>query len=196
MKTAPRVIALIVFAASLQGCAVALTAAGVAGGAGIQETLRGIKYKTFGSPVDHVRLATLNSLHNLAMKVKTDHKTKTGWQIDAAALDREIDITLEAITPRSTRMRVAVNDGDLFFLKDAATGNEIIDQTKHALAENHPPKDVLSAMNRPVPPAQTVPAAWIAHPPRPPHPPHRPPSADTKESKSSSFFGWLADKIQ
>ena len=114
MKAAPLVIALIASAAVLQGCTVALTAAGVAGGTGVQETLNGIKHKTFDSPVEQVRLATLKSLQRLAMKVDADHKTDTGWQIDASALDRDINITLEAITVRSTRMRVSVNDGDFF----------------------------------------------------------------------------------
>lgn len=129
-----RVVAVIALAISVQGCtAVALTAGGIAGSAGVEQTLNGIKYKTFGSPLANVRLATLKALHHLAMKVKDDHKTKTGWQINATALNRDIDITLVAITSRSTRMRVVVNDGDIFF-KDAATGNEIIIQTADALA--------------------------------------------------------------
>lgn len=120
--------------AALQGCAaVAVTAGGIAGSAGLEHTLNGISFKTFAAPVANVRLATLRSLHKLDMKVKDDHKTTEGWQIDASALNRDIDITLEAITDRSTRMRVVVNDGDIFF-KDAATGNEIIIETASALA--------------------------------------------------------------
>lgn len=134
MKSGPHVIALIALAISVQGCAaVALTAGGIAGGAGVEQTLNGIKYKTFGLPLANIRLATLKALHHLAMKVKDDHKTKTGWQIDATALDRKIDITLEAITAHSTSMRVVVNNGSIFF-KDAATGNEIIIQTANVLA--------------------------------------------------------------
>ena len=82
------------------------------------------------------------------MKVDADQKTETGWQIDASALDRDINITLEAITVRSTRMRVSVNDGDFFFMKDAATGNEIINQTTRVLADKRRPGRAADADRR------------------------------------------------
>jgi Protein of unknown function (DUF3568) len=136
MKRIICVAGLVAGLATIQGCAaVALTAGGIAGGAGVEHTLNGIGYKTFAAPLANVRLATLKSLHKLDIKVSHDHKTDDGWQIDASALDREIDITLEAVTHRSTRMRVVVNKGDFFF-KDAATGNEIIIETASALAKD------------------------------------------------------------
>lgn len=134
MKNAIRAVALITCLAGLQGCAaVALTAGGIAGGTGVEHTLNGISYKTFASPVPNVRLAALKSLDKLGIKVKADHKAKDGWQIDASAHDRDVDISFEALSERSTRMRVVVNEGAIFF-KDAATGTEIIIETANALA--------------------------------------------------------------
>jgi hypothetical protein len=130
-----RAAALFVCLAVLGGCAaVALTAGGIAGGAGVEHTLNGIAYKTFAAPIDNVRLATLKTLKRMDMGVRNDAKTETGWQITAAAIEREINIELEAVTQRATRMRVVVSKGDLFF-KDAATGTEIIVQTAEALAQ-------------------------------------------------------------
>ena len=50
------VVAVLLGSLVLQGCAVAaLTAAGVAGGAGIKHTINGISYKTFNHSVAKVR---------------------------------------------------------------------------------------------------------------------------------------------
>lgn len=118
---------------SLQGCAaVALTAAGVAGGAGVDHTLSGITYKTFSAPINDVRLATLKTLDRMDIKIAEDKKDESGWAINATAADRSIDIELEKLTERTTRMRVVANKGDLFF-KDAATSTEIIIQTARTL---------------------------------------------------------------
>lgn len=126
---------LFVALAGLSGCAaVALTAGGIAGGAGVDHTLSGIAYKTFAAPVENVRLATLQTLKQMDMSVKNDHKSENGWEISAAANDRDIGIELEALSQRTTRMRVVVNKGEIFF-KDAATGTEIIVQTADKLTQ-------------------------------------------------------------
>ncbi|MFO1189104.1 MAG: DUF3568 family protein [Alphaproteobacteria bacterium] len=121
--------------AGLSGCAaVALTAGGIAGGAGVDHTLSGIAYKTFAAPIENVRLATLQTLKQMDMSVKDDRKVEAGWEITASANDRDINVELEALTPRTTRMRVVVNKGEIFF-KDAATGTEIIVQTADKLVQ-------------------------------------------------------------
>lgn len=132
-----RVVALLGVVSGLGGCAsLALTAGGIAGGAGIDHTLSGIAYKTFAEPLPTVRLATLKTLNRMAMDVTKDEQPveRTEWAITAAAADRIIDIELEPVTQRTTRMRVVVHKGDIFF-KDAATGTEIIVQTAETLAE-------------------------------------------------------------
>ncbi len=127
--------ALLLVSFALQGCAaVALTAAGVAGGAGVNHTLSGIAYKTFNNSLAELRLGTLRTLEDMDMTVIEDAETEDGWEIKATAIKREIDIELERLTKRATRMRVVANEGEIFF-KDAATATEIIIMT----AENVTP---------------------------------------------------------
>ena len=128
-----RVVALISSLLALGGCAsVALTAGGLAGGIGLDHAIRGVNYKTFATPLAELRLATLRSLNRMAMDVTEDHREDGGWAIVARASKREIDIELESITRLATRMRVVVSTG-AFFLRDGATGAEIIARTVEML---------------------------------------------------------------
>ena len=116
----------------LSGCAAAaLTAGGIAGSAGVNHTLNGIVYKTCTSPIKSLRVATLKTLNRMEMKVKGDKKAKYGWHVQATAIDREIDIELQRLTPNTTRMRVTTNQGSIF--KDSATSTEIILQIADTL---------------------------------------------------------------
>ena len=123
----------------LQGCAVsglglmlAATGTGLAAGAGVDHTLSGITYKTFSVPRNQLRFATLQTLHRMDMKVTKDKRAKELHEIEAKALNRTIEIELEPLTRRTTRMRVVANQGYIFF-KDAATATEIIVQTAQTL---------------------------------------------------------------
>lgn len=117
----------------LPGCAgIALTAGSMAAGQGLDHTLSGISYKTFAAPIEEMRVATFKTLDRLGMDVTAQVKTEFGWGITAVAYKRTIDIELEALTRRATRMRVVANKGDIFF-KDAATATEIIIQTVETL---------------------------------------------------------------
>jgi len=123
----------------LQGCATAGLAvlgagAGVGMGTGVEHELSGVGYKTFATPVDSVHHATRATLARLAMPITADTRTKDGWTLTASAADRTIDIDLERLTPRTTRMRVVANKGALFF-KDSATSTEIILQTAQTLQD-------------------------------------------------------------
>lgn len=127
-----RLVPIILSALILQGCAaIALTAGGLAAGQGIDHTLTGITYKTFSTPMNRLRLATLKTLHRLDMKVTDDSKTEDGRRILASAASREIEIEFEILTRRATRMRVIVSKGAI--LKDSATATEIIIQTAETL---------------------------------------------------------------
>ncbi len=128
-----RVVALITTLFTLGGCAgIALTAGTLAGGAGLDHAIRGVNYKTFAAPLAELRLATLKSLNRMAMDVTEDRREEDGWAIRARATKREIDIELEAITALATRIRVVVTNG-AFFLRDGATGAEIIARTVETL---------------------------------------------------------------
>jgi hypothetical protein len=146
----PRLLMPLAAAILLQGCAAAGLAvvgagAGVGMGTGVEHELSGIGYKVFTTPVDVVHHATRATLVRLAMPITADTRTKDGWSLTATAADRTIDIELERLTPRTTRMRVVANKGDLFF-KDSATSTEIILQTAQTLQDD--PTGTRSARKR------------------------------------------------
>jgi len=128
-----RFAAIFLLAIVLQGCAAAAltvigTGLGVGAGAGVEHTMNGIVYKTFDASLNEVRFATLKMFDHLGMPVTADQKTDEGWTLTATASDRTIDVELEHVTDKVTRMRVVANKGDIFF-KDASTATEIINQT-------------------------------------------------------------------
>ena len=121
----------------LQGCAsgVGLTMFGIGAGSatdvGVEHTLNGIVYKTFAASVDQVHAASRGALAGMAIKVTGDKRNAGGRTLLAKAADRDIEIRLERLTPRTTRMRVIVSEDVL--LKDSATATEIILQTADQL---------------------------------------------------------------
>ena len=128
------------FAAFLQGCAAAALSvvgagAGVGMGTGVEHELNGIAYKTFATPIDAVHHATRATLARLAMPITADARTQEGWKLSASAAERTIDIELERLTPRTTRLRVVADKGGLFG-KDSATSTEIILQTAQTLQDD------------------------------------------------------------
>ena len=109
---------------------VTLTVFGVGTATGVQHTLSGIAYKTFTSPLPKVRYAALHALQRMDIRVGSKEKTENGELIKAKASDRDIEIELEAISPKTTRMRTTARNGPF---SDAATATEIIIQTEKAL---------------------------------------------------------------
>jgi hypothetical protein len=114
---------------ALQGCAgIGLTllgvGAGTAAGAGVDHTLSGIATKTFNAPADRLHDATRRALADMAIPVREDARSDTGYHLVGTAADREIDVELERLTPRMTRMRVVASQGPFF--KDRATATELI----------------------------------------------------------------------
>lgn len=125
----------------LSGCATAGVAlfgagSGVAMGTSVEYSLNGIAYKTFSAPVENVRVATLKGLNTMGMSVTKDEKADNGWTLEVTANQRVIDIELERLTEKTTRMRVVADDGLIF--KDRATETEIIAQAADALDEQRP----------------------------------------------------------
>jgi hypothetical protein len=120
------------------GCAaVGLTmlgvGAGVAAGTGTAYTLDGIAYRTFNASLDELGRATLTTLRQMDIRVKTDEPSPAGRALTAQAGDRTIEIELEHLTRRTTRMRVTAKHG--MFWRDRATAGEIIAQTERSLDE-------------------------------------------------------------
>ncbi|MGH7357116.1 MAG: DUF3568 family protein [Candidatus Rokuibacteriota bacterium] len=137
MTARHRGIAFVMLAALLcQGCAaVGLTlfgvGAGVAAGTGTSYTLDGIAYRTFTEPSERVRRATLAALRQMDVAVSSDDEMDNGRKIIGQAGDRTIDVELEQLTSRTTRMRVTARYS--WILRDRSTAGEIITQTEHAL---------------------------------------------------------------
>lgn len=120
--------AVIATATSTTGCAsFAITALGIGGTAGVNEAMNGAAYRTFTAPVSSVRLAVLEALRKMDIKVEQ----KQDNVIAAAANHRNIKIELETISPSSTRVRTVAKKN--IFSYDLATANEIIEQTEKSL---------------------------------------------------------------
>ena len=125
----------------LNGCLaaapVALTlfgvGAGVTTGTAVSYTMDGIAYRTFTAPLSQVERATLLALNNMGMKVEGAEKTDEGKAIKATGIDRQIEIELQAISSKTTRIRTVAKDG--IFFKDRATATEIIMQTEKILGK-------------------------------------------------------------
>lgn len=127
---------LVLAVAGLGGCAgvgLALfgVGAGISGGTGVNYTLDSVAYKTFAASEPELRAATLRTLKRMAMDVTENGATEAGRQIMANAGDRTVDIELDRITAKTSRMRVNVKKG--WILRDRATAGEIIVQTEKTL---------------------------------------------------------------
>ncbi|MGQ0750166.1 MAG: hypothetical protein ACT4PS_06505 [Betaproteobacteria bacterium] len=113
------------------GCEpITLTAMGVGAAAGVQHTLTGIAYRTFSLPLPKVRSGVMTAFDRMGIESGGREPIENGERITARAADREIEIELEAITPKTTRMRSTARTG---LFRDAATATEIILQTERAL---------------------------------------------------------------
>lgn len=121
----------------LAGCDTAIYPLGDGGAglppqAGIERTFSGVTLKTFAAPIASVGTATLQSLNYMDIDLREVRKSVETWDIAATAGRRTVDIHLEAVTPKTTTMRVMVDQGDPF-MKDGATATEIVLQTADAL---------------------------------------------------------------
>jgi hypothetical protein len=115
----------------LGGCeAMAITAVGVGAATGVTQTLNGRAYRTFTAPVGDVKQATLAALSRMGIKVLSSKRTGNEEVILARATDREIEITLEVLSPNSTRMRSVTTQGMIY---DSATSLEIVLQTERRM---------------------------------------------------------------
>lgn len=130
------VVAVLISSALLSGCAaIGLTlfgvGAGVSTGTAVSYSLDGIAYRTFTAPLPKVESATLVALNRMGIKVEGNEKNDEGKLIRALGDDRQIEIQLETISPKTTRIRTVAKQGTFF--KDRATATEIIIQTERVL---------------------------------------------------------------
>ncbi|MBI2348475.1 MAG: DUF3568 family protein [Deltaproteobacteria bacterium] len=126
----------LLFLALLSGCAaMGLTLFGVGAGVGtgtaVAYTLDGTAYRTVSAPLPKVETAALAALDRMGIKIESKEKTEQGRLIAASGADRQIEVELEAVSPKTTRIRTVAKQG--FFFKDRATATEIILQTEKIL---------------------------------------------------------------
>lgn len=111
---------------------VTLTAASIGAGVGINHTLTGMVYKTFTAPLKTVETASVRAMQDMGITVASQETNEEGERlIVASAKDREIEVRLEPLTPRTTQMRVVASEG---VLKDSATATEIVLQTDRVMS--------------------------------------------------------------
>jgi hypothetical protein len=136
LQNLQRFFAGVVILVSLSGCeTIGMTlltvGAGVATGTSVSYTLDGIAYRTFTASLPQVEGATRTALNRMGIKIEATAKTEQGKALRAITNDREIDIELEMISPKTPRIRTVAKQG--FFFKDRATATEIIMQTERVL---------------------------------------------------------------
>ena len=93
----------------------------------------GIVSRTITAPMKTVENANTRALKDMGIKIVSRETNDEGERVvSAQANDREIEILLEPLSSRTTRIRARAMDG---ILHDAATATEIILQTERVLAE-------------------------------------------------------------
>ena len=127
---------LVLAALLLSGCAsVGMTlfgvGAGVTTGTSVAYTIDGVAYRTFTVPLPQVEQATRTALDRMGIRVDSTSKIEQGKAIHAKSNDREIEIELEMVSSKTTRIRTVAKQG--IFFKDRATAGEIIFQTEKVL---------------------------------------------------------------
>jgi hypothetical protein len=69
----------------------------------------------------------------MGMEIESTDKTDEGKAIKAKGFNRQIEIELQAISSKTTRIRTVAKNG--VFFKDRATATEIILQTERILGK-------------------------------------------------------------
>lgn len=119
------------------GCSpLAITALGVGGPAGVNHAMNGASYRTFTAPMPAVRVAAVQALGRMGIRVDNTDKQNEGELIKASASERDIEIELEAVSANATRMRSVTKRG--VFIYDTATSDEILQQTEKLLKPQQP----------------------------------------------------------
>lgn len=112
---------------------------------GVSYTMDNIAYKTFVLPVEPLLKETFTTLQTMGFPIENSESHVAGVHIVAhgpnTAHPMDIEIDLETLSQKTTRMRVVVKRGVV--QKDAATAGEIIAVTTQRL--HYPPKDAALA---------------------------------------------------
>ncbi len=118
----------------LAGCEpLALALLGAGATSALRYNLDGVAARTFTAPAERVKLASLAALDRMGIRRDSSGGTDASNVIYARAARRDIEIEVEPISPRATRVRVTARD-DASIFYDGATALEIVQQTERMLA--------------------------------------------------------------
>jgi Protein of unknown function (DUF3568) len=122
-----------IFLLGVAGCEpLALSLLGAGAGTALRYSIDGATSRTFTAPATDVKHASLAALERMGIAFESLDKLEYGELIYARAENRAIEIEIEPISPRATRMRIAAKNGSVFY--DTATASEIVAQTERSLA--------------------------------------------------------------
>ncbi len=127
MKAAFSVIAL-ASSVFLAGCEAVGGLLGAGVGAAIKKDQDSEVSETFTHDLPRVRSAVLAALKRMRIEITST----AGERIKGKAKEDPVDVKLEAVTAKTTRMTVKIGEG---LNKDRPTAQEIVDQTKRSLGE-------------------------------------------------------------
>ena len=137
MNSVTRATAALLLSAGLSACTpafqpIAVALAGAGTSSAIGQTLSGTAYRTFTAPLAEVEQAVVDTFSLMGIRLESIERPPADTEaIVGTATSRTIKIELEAITPKTTRMRVEAKNGGFFY--DGATATEIVLQTEKAL---------------------------------------------------------------
>jgi DNA-binding transcriptional ArsR family regulator len=116
----------------LAGCEpLAISVLGAGAGAALRYGIDGVSYRTFTAPAPVVREASLAALERMGITLRSTDRFEGGEVLYANSDKRTIEIEVEPISAKATRVRIAAKNGGLFY--DPATASEIIAQTERLL---------------------------------------------------------------
>ena len=151
----------------LSGCAaVAISAAGAGAGLGFPYVFSDCADRTLNYAFDQVDRAAPRVLKKMDINLLAETETGTGKRIKASTGRLEINIDMEKITMRATRVTINTKKGA--FLKDRATAEEILHQLEKSLiteTNSKAEKSPSGEKNRP--PEKSLTKSDLSRPPRP-----------------------------
>jgi len=131
----PRIVSILyLFSLCISGCAtIAISALGVGAGLGIPYVFTNCADRTVNFSLDQVNRAAPLVLKKMDIVVYARTWTQTGETIRATADEIDIQIEMQRVTSKTTRITVDAKKSQ--FVKDRATAEEIIKQLEITLAK-------------------------------------------------------------
>jgi hypothetical protein len=141
-------IVLSILVLGIAGCeSVAISLVGAGAGMAMRYGIDGVAYRTFTAPAPAVKEASLIALERMGLVLDATGSFESGEIIYARSDHRVIEIELEPISAKATRMRIAAKNGGLFY--DTATAAEIVAQTSAVLSRPTVTNLTVAAPQRP-----------------------------------------------